>query len=62
MRWPGDEHTWRWGGDISADACERVGTIQWVVPDVAGEVVLELRADWAAGTAENEYRSEIAPI
>ena len=59
LRWSGGDHTWRWGGDIPTDACERVGTIQWVVPDAPGEVSLSLACDWPGGTVENEYTSAI---
>jgi len=34
LTWPGGDHTWRWGGTIDADACERVGTIQMMAPAV----------------------------
>jgi beta-mannosidase len=60
VRWPGGERSWRWQGDIAADACERVGTVQVVVPDVAGELTLELRCRYAGGSAENRYDSVIA--
>ena len=35
-RWPGGDHGWRWRGDVAADACVRVGTVQFVVPDAPG--------------------------
>lgn len=33
--WPGGSHTWRWQGDVAADACSRVGAIDLVVPSPA---------------------------
>jgi beta-mannosidase len=46
LSWPGGGHRWRWGGDIGPDTCERVGTVQAVVPDLgpdaAGSLVLDL--------------------
>ena len=41
-RWPGGEHTWRASGDVPADACVRVTTIQLVVPDAPGPLTLDL--------------------
>ncbi len=42
LRWPGGSRMWRWQGDISADSCERVGTIEVPVPDAPGTVELDL--------------------
>jgi beta-mannosidase len=42
LTWPGGDHMWRWTGDVPADACVRVGTIQFVVPDVEGPLGLSL--------------------
>lgn len=41
--WAGGEHTWRFGGDVAADAVARVGTLQLVVPDAPGPLELDLR-------------------
>ncbi len=66
LAWPGGEHVWRWGGTIDADACERVGTIQAVVPPVdatgAGPPVLTLSLALRLPSGEdvtNEYESRI---
>lgn len=32
LTWPGGSHGWRWVGDVPADGCVRVGTLQLVVP------------------------------
>jgi hypothetical protein len=42
LSWPGGGHGWRWAGDVGPDACVRVGTLQVVVPDVEGDLVLDL--------------------
>ena len=34
------QHRWRWEGDVPADACIRIGSLQAVVPDAAGPLVL----------------------
>jgi len=43
LRWTGGAHRWRFEGEVPADACVRVGTLQLEVPDAPGELVLELR-------------------
>ena len=65
LTWPGGEHVWRWTGTIDADACERVGTIQAVVPapDAAHPVraltlALELRLP-TGDIVTNQYDSRI---
>jgi beta-mannosidase len=53
LSWPGGGHTWAWGGDVGADACVRVGTIQAMVPDlgpdVAGRLALDLELHLPGG-------------
>lgn len=49
VTWTGGEHTWRFGGDVGADACVRVGTLQLVVPDAPGSLGLSLRLVGADG-------------
>lgn len=36
------EHDWRWRGDVPADSCIRIGTLQAVVPTATGSLVLDL--------------------
>ncbi|MGI9623731.1 MAG: glycoside hydrolase family 2 protein [Acidimicrobiales bacterium] len=43
LSWPGDDHRWRFEGDVEADAVVRVGTISWIVPETPGQVTLNLR-------------------
>ena len=42
VRWPGGRHTWRWQGVVPPDAVVRVGTLSVVVPDVCGELAVQL--------------------
>ena len=42
LEWPGGRHEWRWGGEVPADSCVRVGTLQAVVPEAAGPLRLGL--------------------
>lgn len=48
--WTGGEHVWRYAGDVEADSCARVGTVQLVVPDAPGPLDLVLRLVDADGT------------
>ncbi len=57
--WPGGSHRWRWTGDVPADSCVRVGTIQFVVPHAAGELVVGLDLT-GPEAATNRYTSRIA--
>jgi beta-mannosidase len=59
LAWNGGAHRWRWGGDVEADGCERVGTLQAVVPDAPGDLTLTLTLDAAEVAATNRYVSRI---
>jgi hypothetical protein len=59
LTWSGGEHQWAWTGDVPADACVRVGTIQAVAPDQPGELRLDLELVHAEAKAANTYRSVI---
>ena len=59
LRWADGERTWRWRGDLPADACERVGTVQIVVPEVVGPLTLDLALGWTDGSADNRYEARI---
>lgn len=62
MSWGGGDHRWRWQGDVGADTCVRVATVQFVVPQAAGALMLDLR--FAAGevTAVNHYETTIPTL
>jgi hypothetical protein len=59
LRWTGDSRTWRWRGDIPADGCQRVGTVQIVVPDAAGALTLELECRYGDQRSHNRYEATI---
>jgi len=70
LSWPGGDHTWRFGGAVAADSCERVGTLQFVVPELDGIAagpgpsdVLRLDLDLDAGphSITNGYEATILP-
>jgi beta-mannosidase len=55
LAWTGGERTWRWQGDVEADACVRVGTVQLVVPPGEGELALDLVCEHDGQTTDNRY-------
>jgi hypothetical protein len=59
LRWDSGEETWRWGGDVPADSCVRVGTAPIVVPDAHGPLTFSLKLDGPVH-ATNAYLSEIS--
>jgi beta-mannosidase len=59
LTWPGGEHAWRWRGDIAADSVVRVGMVRLVVPDVAGELGLDLALECGDVVATNRFTSTI---
>ena len=63
MHWTDGDNTWRFGGDVPADACLRVGTIQLVVPEAPGPLTLTLRLVGPDGEemATNDDTTVVAP-
>jgi beta-mannosidase len=59
LRWAGGDHEWHWEGDVGADACARVGTLQAVVPDEPGELALDLVVHAGERVASNRYTTVI---
>src|SRR5262249_22297906 len=59
LAWRGGERTWRWGGDVPADSCVRVGTIELTVPNAPGPLSLHLTLDGPVH-ATNAYGTSIA--
>jgi beta-mannosidase len=59
LRWAGGERSWHWTGDIPADACARVGTMQIVVPDAPGPLQLDLTCSYADVACDNRYTATI---
>ena len=62
MSWDGGDHHWRWRGDVGADTCVRVATVQFVVPQAAGTLVLDLRLAAGKVTAANRYETMISTL
>jgi beta-mannosidase len=58
LSWGGGRQSWVWAGDVPADDCVRVGTIQAVVPAAAGPLTLALELTGNANAA-NTYLSDI---
>ena len=59
LSWDGGGHRWTFAGEVPADACVRIGTIQFEVPDVSGELELHLSGTVGDDDVENRYRSAI---
>jgi hypothetical protein len=59
LTWPGDEHGWRFHGDVPADSCVRVGMVRFVVPDAPGELVLDLELESGDVVATNRYTTTV---
>ena len=59
LRWPGGSHQWMWEGDVPPDACVRVGTAQFVVPDVPGELWFDLTLEHPDAAATNRYTATV---
>ena len=60
LSWDGDEHRRAWTGEVPADACVRIGTVPFVVPDAPGPLTLDLALEGGGLSATNRYESEIA--
>ena len=61
LSWPGGGHSWHWGGDIAADCCVRVGTMQFVTPDALGELTVDLALEAGDISVRNRYSTTIVP-
>jgi beta-mannosidase len=59
VRWDGGSHRWGFGGEVPADSCVLVGTLQLEVPDAAGELVLHLEGEVGDDVVSNCYSSHI---
>jgi beta-mannosidase len=60
LAWPGGGHRWRWRGTIATDSVARVGMLRFVVPDVTGELSLDLALDCGDVVATNRYTGLVA--
>jgi beta-mannosidase len=61
LSWRGGDQRWRWAGEIPADSCVKVGTIQLVVPDAPGPLVLDVDLAGGETAASNRYESLVVP-
>jgi hypothetical protein len=59
LSWEGGEQRWRFRGNVDADGCARVGTLQFVVPNAAGALMLDLTLEHPAAAATNRYAAPI---
>ena len=57
--WTGGSHTWTWAGSVAADAVVRVGTLSVVVPDVEGDLAVELALTAPGHAAANRDRTTV---
>ena len=60
LRWQGGEHRWHWRGDVPADSCVRVGTMQFVVPAADGEMWIDLVVEHGDVVVTNRYATTIS--
>lgn len=61
LTWDGGSHRWTFEGDVPADTCVRVGTVQFEVPDAAGELTLTLSGQVGDDPVDNRYVAAITP-
>jgi beta-mannosidase len=61
LRWDGGAHRWSFEGDVPADSCVLVGTLQLEVPDAPGPLTLHLRGRVGDDAVERCDSTEIRP-
>ncbi|MEY2569449.1 MAG: beta-mannosidase [Actinomycetota bacterium] len=59
LGWRDGEHRWSWEGDVPADGCVRIGTVQALAPAAAGQLTLDLELSADGVKAANSYVSSI---
>jgi beta-mannosidase len=61
LAWPGGRNEWMFEGDVGADDCARVGTVEARLPDDTddGPLSLDLDLQWTDGKAHNRYDSKV---
>jgi beta-mannosidase len=60
--WSGGARRWRFGGEIEADACTRVGTVAIEVPDTVGVLTFDLILTAGATIKTNRYSTAITML
>lgn len=60
LTWPQGEHRWGWTGSVEADAVARIGSINWIAPDMIGDIELHVYLQHGDETiADNHYRGAV---
>jgi beta-mannosidase len=54
--WAGGQRRWRFGGDVPADGCVKVGTLHLSVPDTLGTLQFHFTLTAGPVTSVNDYR------
>jgi beta-mannosidase len=62
LSWTGGQRSWRWGGDVPADACARVGSLVADVPEAPGPLTVELTCRHGDEVAHNRYDALIREV
>jgi beta-mannosidase len=57
--WAGGERRWRFGGDVPADECVKVGTISLSIPETLGALTIELTLTAGEIKARNRYSTAV---
>ena len=60
LSWATGEHFWKFAGEIDADSCALVGTIQFVVPDTPGFLYVDLTLESSTVAATNRYEALVS--
>jgi len=55
-----DEKVWKWEGDIAADDCTRVGSLEFVAPFAEGAITIDLTLECGDVVATNRYTTHSA--
>lgn len=66
VTWHGGSSSWRFGGEVGADECVKVGRVRFTVPDTLGELRLDLafstRSPGDDVTASNRYTTAVTVL
>ncbi len=54
-------HEQRWEGDLPADSCQRIGTLQFVVPPHTGVLVIDVELDAGSQVVTNRFQTVVIP-
>lgn len=51
----------RWVGDLPADSCEHIGTLEFTVPDTTGVLTIDVELDAAEHMVTNRLHTVVIP-